>query len=89
MAYVVRICLITALGGLLFGYDTAVISGAIGPLQDYFNLSPAMKGWAVSNVVIGCIIGSLVAGKTSMAFGRKKALMISALLFFISALLYC
>ncbi len=86
IGYVIRICMITALGGLLFGYDTAVISGAVSPLQDYFSLSPTMTGWAVSNVVIGCIIGSMFAGRISMAIGRKKALMLSALLFFISAL---
>ena len=84
--YVIRICMVAALGGLLFGYDTAVISGAVGPLQEYFGLSPAMTGWAVSNVVVGCIIGSFFAGKISYAIGRKSALMLAAALFFISAL---
>lgn len=65
--YVIRICMVSALGGLLFGYDTAVISGAIGPLREYFSLTPAMTGWAVSNVVVGCIIGSYFAGKLSYA----------------------
>ena len=83
--YVIRICLVAALGGLLFGYDTAVISGAVGPLQAYFGLTPAMTGWAVSNVVVGCIVGSFFAGKISFVIGRKKALMLSAALFFISA----
>ena len=84
--YVIRICMVSALGGLLFGYDTAVISGAIGPLREYFSLTPAMTGWAVSNVVVGCIIGSYFAGKLSYATGRKNALIIAAVLFFISAL---
>ncbi|PJE78300.1 D-xylose-proton symporter [invertebrate metagenome] len=86
LVYIFRICLITALGGLLFGYDTAVISGAIGPLEEYFSLTPAMTGWAVSNVVLGCIVGSYMAGKISLMIGRKKSLQLSALLFFISAL---
>ncbi|WP_205694027.1 MFS transporter [Cobetia sp. ICG0124] len=57
-----------ALGGLLFGYDTGVISGAIGPIAEYFDLSAAEKGWAVSSVVIGCIGGALIAGRLSIAY---------------------
>ena len=78
--------MVAALGGLLFGYDTAVISGAVGPLREYFGLTDAMTGWAVSNVVVGCIIGSFFAGKISYAIGRKSALMLAAGLFFVSAL---
>ncbi len=69
----------------IFGYDTAVISGAIGSLTSYFHLSPAETGWAVSCVVVGCVIGSFSAGYLSKRFGRKKSLMVSALLFTISA----
>lgn len=83
--YILRICAIAALGGILFGYDTAVISGAIGSLTSYFHLSPAEIGWAVSCVVVGCVIGSFSAGYLSKRFGRKKSLMVSALLFTISA----
>ncbi|MBJ4914418.1 myo-inositol import MFS transporter IolT1, partial [Salmonella enterica subsp. enterica serovar Corvallis] len=83
--YILRICAIAALGGILFGYDTAVISGAIGSLTSYFHLSPAETGWAVSCVVVGCVIGSFSAGYLSKRFGRKKSLMVSALLFTISA----
>ncbi len=83
--YILRICGIAALGGILFGYDTAVISGAIEALKTYFNLSPAETGWAVSNVVVGCVVGAFAAGPLAGRFGRKKALILAALLFTISA----
>lgn len=51
------ICCVAALGGLLLGYDSSVISGAIEPLGQHFQLTPAETGWAVSNVIIGCVIG--------------------------------
>lgn len=83
--YILRICGIAALGGILFGYDTAVISGAIEALKSYFDLSPAETGWAVSNVVIGCVVGAFGAGPLAGRYGRKKALVVAALLFTISA----
>lgn len=83
--YILRICGIAALGGILFGYDTAVISGAIEALKTYFDLSPAETGWAVSNVVVGCVVGAFGAGPLAGRYGRKKALMLAALLFTISA----
>ncbi|WP_129543446.1 sugar porter family MFS transporter [Serratia sp. 1D1416] len=84
--YILRICGIAALGGILFGYDTAVISGAIEALKTYFDLSPAETGWAVSNVVIGCVVGAFAAGPLAAHYGRKKALMLAALLFTVSAI---
>ena len=51
-----------ALGGLLFGYDTAVIAGAIGFLQSHFHLDLAMKGWAASSALLGCVLGVSFAG---------------------------
>lgn len=83
--YILRICGIAAPGGILFGYDTAVISGAIEALKTYFSLSPAETGWAVSNVVIGCVVGAFAAGPLAARWGRKKALMLAALLFTVSA----
>jgi SP family arabinose:H+ symporter-like MFS transporter len=77
---------VAALGGLLFGYDTAVISGAIGFLQTKFELTAAMKGWAASSAIIGCIFGALIAGWAADKFGRKKALLVTAVLFAISAI---
>jgi MFS transporter, SP family, arabinose:H+ symporter len=77
---------IAALGGLLFGYDTAVISGAIGFLKIKFQLSAAMTGWAASSAIIGCIFGAMFAGWASDRFGRKKVLILTAILFAISAI---
>lgn len=84
--YVLRICAVAALGGILFGYDTSVISGAIDSLRDYFQLSPAETGWAVSNVVVGCIIGAALSGWMAHRLGRRVTLFICAILFTISAL---
>ena len=86
MKYIVMISLVASLGGLLFGYDTSVISGAIGPLKEYFNLNATETGWAVSNVVIGCIVGAFTSGEIARKLGRKKTLILAALLFTISAI---
>ncbi|ANQ21888.1 D-xylose-proton symporter [Vibrio natriegens] len=83
--YVLLICSIAALGGLLFGYDTAVISGAIGPIKQYFQLDSFGVGWAVSNVAIGCIIGALASGRIGAKYGRKRSLIFAAILFTVSA----
>ena len=83
--YVTIISIIAAMGGLLFGYDTAVIAGAIGSIQTIFDLSPALTGWAASSAIWGCMIGVIFAGFLSDKFGRKKVLILSAILFFISA----
>lgn len=85
LKYLLCICGIAALGGLLFGYDTAVISGAVAPISRYFQLTPFETGWAVSNVAIGCIIGALISGWLAGYLGRKKALILSAILFTVSA----
>lgn len=75
------LCFIAALGGLLFGFDTAVISGAVGFLEKQFSLSPMMLGWLVSSALVGCLIGSACGGWLSDRFGRKRVLMLSAALF--------
>jgi SP family arabinose:H+ symporter-like MFS transporter len=80
------IAAVAALGGLLFGYDTAVIAGAIGFLKTKFQLNAAMEGWAVSCALIGCILGAMVAGVLSDLFGRKKVLLFAAVLFLVSAI---
>jgi SP family arabinose:H+ symporter-like MFS transporter len=84
-SYVILISVVAALGGLLFGFDTAVISGTINFIQPYFGLSEAGLGWTVSSLLFGCIGGVMLAGKAGDHYGRKKVLMLSALLFFISA----
>ena len=87
MVYVAVVCMVAALGGLLFGYDTGVIAGAIGPLQAHFDLDPQFqKGWAAACALVGCIFGVAIAGLLSDALGRKKVLILSAVLFLISAL---
>ena len=84
--YIYLISSVAAIGGLLFGYDTAVIAGAIGFLSEKFQLSAAMMGWAASSAIIGCVFGAMFAGKLSDAFGRKKILVATASLFAISAI---
>jgi len=77
---------VAALGGLLFGYDTAVISGAIGFLKIKFQLSAAMTGWAASSAIFGCIFGAMAAGWLSDRFGRRQVLLGTAVLFAVSAI---
>jgi len=84
-SYVVLISVVAALGGLLFGFDTAVISGTINFIQPYFGLSEVGLGWTVSSLLFGCVIGVFIAGKAGDRYGRKKVLMLAALLFFLSA----
>jgi sugar porter (SP) family MFS transporter len=84
--YIFMVCIVAALGGLLFGYDTGVISGAIGPLEARFELDPKGVGWAASCALVGCIFGAAFAGTISDHIGRKKVLIISAVLFLVSAL---
>ncbi|PRY13869.1 SP family xylose:H+ symportor-like MFS transporter [Pontibacter ummariensis] len=90
LPYIAGITLIATLGGLLFGYDTAVISGAERSVQlylvDSLGLSTWVHGATISSALIGCIIGGAISGAIASGIGRKKALIIAALLFFISAL---
>ena len=84
--YLIVICLVAALGGLLFGFDTAVISGTVGFFQKEFLLSAAGTGWVASSALVGCFFGALMAGAMSDRFGRKKVLLLSAVFFTISAI---
>lgn len=91
--YVFGLTIIATLGGLLFGYDTAVISGTVESLRLFFieplNLpsfeANAMEGFVVSSALLGCIVGAVIAGWISQRFGRKKALFAAALLFLFAA----
>ncbi len=85
LRYLVPICLVATFGGLLFGYDTGVISGAIEPLTARFGLGDFMKGWVSGCVLVGCASGVLLVGPLSDRFGRKPALVLSAIMFFASA----
>ncbi|WNQ10328.1 sugar porter family MFS transporter [Paenibacillus aurantius] len=73
--------IIAAIGGFLFGYDTAVISGAVGFIQERFDLNPGMLGWMVSSLIVGAAAGAAFSGVLSDKFGRKKMLIASALIF--------
>jgi sugar porter (SP) family MFS transporter len=86
LSYLLPICLVATLGGLLFGYDTGVISGAIELLTARFALSAPMKGWVSGCVLIGCALGVLLVGAVSDRFGRKKTLLLAGLLFLVSSL---
>jgi SP family arabinose:H+ symporter-like MFS transporter len=85
-SYIYKVSIVASLGGLLFGYDTAVIAGAIGFLQTKFNLTPAMTGWAASAAIWGCLFGAMFAGYFSDKYGRKKILIMTAVLFAVSAI---
>lgn len=80
------ITLVAALGGFLFGFDMAVVSGIIAPVKQQFNLSASAEGWFVSCALLGCIAGVACSGYLSDRIGRKKVLLMAALLFLISAL---
>jgi sugar porter (SP) family MFS transporter len=84
--FVFLVCAVAALGGLLFGYDTAVVNGAIGPLKAHFHLDDVQEGWAMGCALIGCAVGAAAAGALSDRFGRKKVLILAAVMFLISAI---
>ena len=84
--YLLTISFVTALGGLLFGFDISVISGTIPFIQEFFELNESMKGFVVSSALIGCIIGASYSGKLGDKFGRKKVLLAVSILFGISAI---
>jgi len=85
-AYLLLVCLVATLGGLLFGYDTAVIAGAIGFLSEHFQLSAVQEGWAASSALAGCVLGAALAGVMSDFLGRRKVLLLCAILFVVSAI---
>jgi MFS family permease len=85
IAYVVRISLIAALGGFLFGFETVVISGAEENIQTLWQLSSGWLGFTVASSLIGTVVGSLIAGIPAQKFGRKKVLTVIAMLYFISS----
>ncbi|MBP1679373.1 MAG: sugar:proton symporter [Bacteroidetes bacterium] len=83
--YLFFVCLVTALGGFLFGFDTAVISGTVGFVKQQFALDAIQEGWFVAVALLGCIIGVAFSGILADRFGRKATLFLSALLFAVSA----
>src|SRR5262245_50218597 len=87
LAYTALISAIAALGGLLFGYDWVVIGGAKPFYEPYFHLTSEVQvGWANSCALLGCLLGSILAGILSDGIGRKKLLIAAALLFGVSSI---
>lgn len=84
--YLYLISIVAALGGLLFGFDTAVISGVVPFIEKQFALSGTEIGWVVSSLILGCIVGVLLAGAPADKYGRKKVLSAAALLFVVSSI---
>ena len=78
--------LILSIGGFLFGFDTAVISGVEKTIQSLFQLSPLWHGFTISSALIGTILGALIAGKPADLYGRKPVLFVIAILFVLSAI---
>ncbi|MDE3251502.1 MAG: sugar porter family MFS transporter [Bacteroidota bacterium] len=85
ISYPVRIALIAALGGFLFGFETAVISGAEKTIQSLWSLSSFWQGFTVASSLIGTVLGSIIAGKPAQKFGRKKVLYVIAIMYLLSA----
>ncbi len=87
-SFIYFICLVSAMGGLLFGYDWVVIGGAKPFYELYFGISesPVMQGIAMSTALVGCLIGAMVAGALADRYGRKPLLIVSAVLFTVSAI---
>lgn len=89
-----KLAVVAAIGGLLFGYDTAVISGAVNAIDHNFiaprhlseTAADTLSGWTVSSALLGCVIGSGMAGSIGDRLGRRNGMMVAALLFFVSAL---
>ncbi|MFG2589846.1 sugar porter family MFS transporter [Streptomyces sp. NPDC048438] len=86
MRSVIVITCVTAVGGFLFGFDNGAISGTAGFIQDRFALSAGGLGWVTSSIIVGCIIGVVVAGRLSDAVGRKKVMLGTAVVFLVGAL---
>jgi sugar porter (SP) family MFS transporter len=84
--YIYFVSFVAAVGGLLFGYDTAIIASAMGYFKEQFILTSLQEGWAVSSALVGCIAGASVAGTISDIVGRKRFLVVTAVLFTLSAI---
>ncbi len=83
---VVTISIGAALGGFLFGFDSSVINGAVDSIQEGFELSDAFTGFAVASALLGCAVGAWFAGTLANRYGRTRVMVISAIVFFVSAL---
>jgi SP family arabinose:H+ symporter-like MFS transporter len=83
--YVLSVTLVAAIGGLIFGFDTAIVAGATRYMKEQFALDSLQEGWAVGIVLIGCMFGAGLAGPVSDRIGRRRFMLVSAALFLVSA----
>ncbi len=83
--YVYVVAGLSALGGLLFGYDTGVISGAMLFIQDDFQLTPFLQGFVVSSLLVGAMVGALGCGPLTDRFGRRPVILLAAVIFAMGA----
>src|SRR3954464_951010 len=84
--FLVKLTIISTLGGLLFGYDTGVISGALLYMRDDLHLTTGWEGFVGSSLLIGAAFGALIGGRLADGLGRKRSLMVCAALFFCGAM---
>lgn len=83
---VVMISMVAALGGFLFGFDTAVINGAVDAVQTSFGISAGLTGFTVSSALLGCVVGAYLAGRLADRWGRTRVMVLASVLFMVSAL---
>ncbi len=83
--YVLSLTLVAAIGGLIFGFDTAIVAGATRYMKEQFSLDSLQEGWAVAVVLVGCMFGAGLAGPISDRIGRRRFMLVSAVLFLVSA----
>jgi sugar porter (SP) family MFS transporter len=83
---VIILAIAGALGGFLFGFDSSVINGAVDPIQDQFNLSESLTGFAVASALLGCAVGAYLAGRLADRYGRIPAMIVGSVLFLVSAI---
>lgn len=83
---VVMISMVAALGGFLFGFDTAVINGAVDAVQTSFGISAGLTGFTVSSALLGCVVGAYLAGRLADRWGRTRVMVLASVLFTVSAL---